>query len=80
MKTKLLTNTSSAMRYLFILYLLVSTLFVNSQDLLTEDKAARYAGMALKCIHQEYPNKPGEVLGSDRDVKPVREYRPAFYG
>ena len=68
------------MRYLFILYLLVSTLFVNSQDLLTEDKAARYAGMALKCIHQEYPNKPGEVLGSDRDVKPVREYRPAFYG
>ena len=41
------------MRYLFILYLLVSALFVNSQDLLTEDKAARYAGMALKCIHQE---------------------------
>ncbi len=55
-------------------------MLVNSQNLLTAERASHFSKMALKCIHQEYPNKPGEVLGSDKDVKPVREYRPAFYG
>ncbi len=68
------------MRYLFTITLIFCAMLVNSQNLLTAERASHFSKMALKCIHQEYPNKPGEVLGSDKDVKPVREYRPAFYG
>ncbi|MCB9016924.1 MAG: DUF2891 domain-containing protein [Lentimicrobiaceae bacterium] len=51
-----------------------------AQQKLTEAKASHFSKLALKCIQQEYPNKPGEVVGSKEDIKPVREYRPAFYG
>ncbi len=42
--------------------------------------AARFAGLALACVHQEYPNKIAHVLNSDEDVRPPRELTPAFYG
>jgi hypothetical protein len=42
--------------------------------------AARFADLALGCVHKEYPNKIAHVLGSDADVKPPRELTPAFYG
>src|SRR5690242_4975166 len=45
-----------------------------------ETQAARFAGLALACIHQEYPNKISHSLNSDADVKPPRELTPAFYG
>ncbi|HYC58156.1 MAG TPA: DUF2891 domain-containing protein [Thermoanaerobaculia bacterium] len=49
---------------------------------LTLDAAAaeRFAGLALKCVHQEYPNKIAHVLQSDADVAPPRKLTPAFYG
>lgn len=62
------------------LFLLFVQLFAYSQSGLSETQASHFAKLALKCIQQEYPNKPGEVVGSDKDIKPVREYRPAFYG
>ncbi len=68
------------MRAIFSLLVMFTSLSLNAQQLLTLERSSHFAKMALKCIQQEYPNKPGEVLGSDRDVKPVREYRPAFYG
>lgn len=68
------------MRTIMLLFLMFTTLGLHAQQLLTQERASHFAKMALKCIQQEYPNKPGEVLGSDLDVKPVREYRPAFYG
>jgi len=43
-------------------------------------QAARFAKMALTCLHQEYPNKIAHSLNSDADVKPPRELTPAFYG
>ena len=43
-------------------------------------QAARFAKMALDCIHREYPNKIAHSLNSDLDVKPPRELTPAFYG
>jgi hypothetical protein len=43
-------------------------------------QAARFAGLALDCIHKEYPNKIAHSLNSDADVKPPRELTPAFYG
>jgi len=40
----------------------------------------RFAGLALSCIHREYPNKISHVLNSDADAQPPRDMTPAFYG
>ncbi len=45
-----------------------------------QTQAARYARMALDCVHKQYPNKIAHSLNSDADVKPPRELTPAFYG
>jgi hypothetical protein len=42
--------------------------------------ADRFGGLALACVHQEYPNKIAHVLQSDDDVAPPRALTPAFYG
>ncbi len=42
--------------------------------------AARFAQLALACVHREYPNKISHVLGSDADVQPPRALTPVFYG
>src|SRR5688572_10621538 len=42
--------------------------------------AERFANLALRCVHQEYPNKIAHVLQSDADAAPPRELTPAFYG
>ncbi len=42
--------------------------------------AGRFAGLALACVHKEYPNKLAHVLQSDADVRPPRALTPAFYG
>src|SRR5579871_5156462 len=42
--------------------------------------AARFARLALDCVHQEYPNKIAHAMNSDADLKPPRELTPAFYG
>lgn len=42
--------------------------------------AARFAKLALDCVHREYPNKIAHLMNSDADVKPPRELTPAFYG
>jgi hypothetical protein len=47
---------------------------------LTREQASAFARLALAAIRKEYPNKPGDVLNSPRDVKPPREMHPAFYG
>jgi hypothetical protein len=45
-----------------------------------QTQAARFAGLALDCVHKQYPNKIAHSLNSDADVKPPRELTPAFYG
>jgi hypothetical protein len=42
--------------------------------------AAQFAPLALKCLHQEYPNHVSHTLDSDADALPPRELFPAFYG
>ena len=42
--------------------------------------ADRFAGLALKCLHQEYPNHVSSTLDSDADALPPRKLTPAFYG
>ena len=42
--------------------------------------AGRFAGLALDCVHREYPNKIAHVLAGDADVLPPRSLTPVFYG
>ena len=47
---------------------------------LTKKEAEKLVKLPLKCIRKEYPNKPGEVLTSDKDLKSPRAMHPCFYG
>ena len=47
---------------------------------MNEHAAARFAQLALDCVHREYPNKIAHTLASDADVLPPRVLTPAFYG
>src|SRR5687768_18491390 len=49
-------------------------------DALDEAAAARFAKLALSCLHQEYPNKIAHVMQGDADVRPPRKLTPAFFG
>jgi hypothetical protein len=42
--------------------------------------AARFAGLALKCLHDEYPNHISLSMDGDADARPPRQLTPAFYG
>jgi hypothetical protein len=42
--------------------------------------AARFAKLALDCVHREYPNKLAHVLNDAKDVKAPHQLTPAFYG
>ena len=42
--------------------------------------AARFARLALDCVHREYPNKIGHVLNSDEDARTPLSLHPVFYG
>ena len=50
------------------------------QQVLNDAMVGRFAGLALSCIHREYPNKIAHVLNSNEDAKPPRELTPVFYG
>jgi hypothetical protein len=47
---------------------------------MTREQASAFARLALKGIQKEYPNKPADVLNSDKDVQSPRAIHPAFYG
>jgi Protein of unknown function (DUF2891) len=42
--------------------------------------AERFAELALKCLHQEYPSHISHTLASDADARPPHELTPSFYG
>ncbi len=47
---------------------------------LTPEAAERLAQLPLKCLQQEFPNKPGETLAAPADIGSPRGLHPAFYG
>jgi hypothetical protein len=47
---------------------------------LDEASAARFAHLALACLHKEYPNKIAHVMVSEADTLPPHLLTPAFYG
>ena len=42
--------------------------------------AERFAALALKCLHEEYPSHISHTLDTDADARPPHELTPAFYG
>ena len=42
--------------------------------------ATRFANLALKCLHSEYPNHISHTLDSDAAAQPPHVLTPAFYG
>jgi len=44
------------------------------------EEVARFAGLALDCVHREYPSQISHVLQSAADVAPPRVLTPVFYG
>jgi hypothetical protein len=63
-----------------ILALAASPAAMPADGALDEAAAGRFVGLALACLHREYPNKIAHVLGSDVDVRPPRDLTPVFYG
>ncbi|TCV12569.1 DUF2891 family protein [Sphingobacterium alimentarium] len=47
---------------------------------LSEAQAAQIFSLPIHCLEVEYPNKLGQVLGSDQDLKSPKFLRPIFYG
>ena len=47
---------------------------------MTPEQASAFARLALKGLQKEYPNKPADVLTSEKDIKSPRAMHPAFYG
>lgn len=53
---------------------------VHAAPALGAEAAGRFAALALRCLHQEYPNHIAHTLAGDADVRPPRALTPAFYG
>ncbi|MFS8086991.1 MAG: DUF2891 family protein, partial [Acidobacteriota bacterium] len=46
----------------------------------TQTEASHFAGLALKCVRKEYPNKPDHTINDPDDVRAPRAMHAAFYG
>lgn len=70
------------MRYalLLVVALVVSLPAGAAEPAFDAAAAARFADLALGCVHKEYPNKIAHVMASDKDARPPRELTPSFYG
>lgn len=66
------------MKRILILYTIISST-VFAQELKIE-QAQKIFDLPAHCITIEYPNKLGNVLGSDADLKTPKQLRPIFYG
>lgn len=47
---------------------------------LSQEQAKAIFELPNHCLEVEYPNKLGQVLGSDADLKSPKQLRPIFYG
>ena len=70
----------------FILWGGASTAQTRGQNLkdgppaLTQTEASRFAGLALKCLRREYPNKIEHLINDAADVRSPQALHPAFFG
>ncbi|MFV0233445.1 DUF2891 domain-containing protein [Empedobacter falsenii] len=64
-------------RFIILSTFISSTVFAQELHL---DQAKKIFELPTHCIKTEYPNKLGNVLGSDADLKTPKQLRPIFYG
>ncbi len=76
--TKASTKTSAMLAVMAVLAAMAPV--ASAAPPLEAAAADRFAQLALKCVHQEFPNKIAHVLDSDADVQPPRALYPAFHG
>ena len=62
------------------MFLLIPSQNEKSALNITPEQASKFATLALKNIHREYPNKPNNVLAGPEEVLPPSKLYPAFYG
>ena len=67
------------MKKLLVLFLL-STGLASTSVAAAEGPEARFARLALDCIHREYPNKIAHVMNSAEDAGTPSTLHPVFYG
>ncbi len=65
---------------LIFLALLAEAAFAATPPPIERALAGRLTGLALECVHKEYPNKIAHTLRSDADAGTPRQLYPAFYG
>ncbi len=54
---------------------------VEKQEItINTEMASQFAGMAMRCIEKEFPNKLDHVMNNEKDVLPPKTLHPAFYG
>src|SRR5271167_1089677 len=63
-----------------ILTALLTSSAYSQAPVLTPALAAKFAALALRCVHKDYPNKPDHVMGDENDVRTPKAMHPAFYG
>ncbi len=72
------------MRRLLTGLLFITALGTTAQDTrdleLNYETAVKFAALPLECIEAEYPNKLGQVVSSDADLRAPAELHPIFYG
>lgn len=64
-------------KLIFLLLLISSTGF--SQQI-SPAEAKRLIALPMKCVQQEFPNKPGQVVNDQTDLKTPSVLHPSFYG
>ena len=47
---------------------------------ISDEQAAQLAQLALAGIEREFPNKPANVMASEKDILSPKQMHPAFYG
>ncbi|MDQ7917811.1 DUF2891 domain-containing protein [Mesonia sp. MT50] len=59
----------------------ISSKITNTEPVvLSLEQAEKLVKMPLACLQQEFPNKLGQTLASEKDLKNPKELHPAFYG
>ena len=64
----------------FLALLIVSLGLANTGPATAAGPEARFARLALDCIHREYPNKIAHVMNSAEDAGTPSTLHPVFYG
>jgi hypothetical protein len=73
-------NVKKALLALVLMLSVSGTEHTMGDSVVDGELAARFARLALDCMHREYPNKIAHVLNRDADARTPSSLHPVFYG